>query len=162
MKTLGTWYMLLEGDKVTRNIYFICQVGKKCHENTYIWYILLEGDKMTWEYIFDMTSWDKMSWKHIYLVHLTWGGIKWHGNIYLIYRTWGDKMSWRHLYLIHLTWGGIKWHERGLDDSVWPPLREFWGSVARRKGHHSLPAKSIISSHYLLIFLHFILFTFLY
>ena len=122
MKTLGTWYMLLEGDKVTRNIYFICQVGKKCHENTYIWYILLEGDKMTWEYIFDMTSWDKMSWKHIYLVHLTWGG--------------------------------IKWHERGLDDSVWPPLREFWGSVARRKGHHSLPAKSIISSHYL--FFHFL------
>ena len=70
----------------------------------------------------------------------------------------GDKMPWRHLYLIHLTWGGIKWHERGLDDSVWPPLREFWGSVARRKGHHSLPAKSIISSHFLLIFLHFIFF----
>ena len=107
---------------------------------TYIWYIVLEGDKM--------------SWRHLYLIHLTWGGIKWHGILYLIYSTWGYKMSWRHLYLIHLTWGGIKWHERGLDDSVWPPLREFWGSVARRKGHHSLPAKSIISSHYL--FFHFL------
>ena len=88
----------------------------------------LRGDKVTWEQIFDLS--------------------------YMR----GDKMSWRHLYLIHLTWAGIKWHERGLDDSVWPPLREFWGSVARRKGHHSLPAKSIISSHHLSIFLHFIFF----
>ena len=83
----GTCY--LRGDKVTSNIYLICQVGKNAMKTHIFDTSNLRGIKWHGNIYLICPVGKKMSWKHIYLVHLTWGRIKWHGNVYLIHHTWG-------------------------------------------------------------------------